>query len=482
MRLLLHMRTAGCRGASGRHLSSSTSLLKSQPSFLRRGGGDRSAPPRARVLSNVTYDVSPVSREDRKALHSVSLPPLKCPGGPRMKSEGLKQLYKVPHAGILAQYGYRNILNLKLTHQIATKLSRCTLKQSEDKVLLELGPGAGALTRSLLTRPLRGVLGVERDSAFNPHLEQIRGYTKGKFQWVNADVLEVDEVALLQHYFPTFVRQNRRRAPHQAEGRDSECHGEGSCTFHDTHAPLRSAERDRLLRKRHTTAIIAAETSTSSEHSGTSSFQTSPNPAFDIQYHWWSDGDSKLEVVANLPFDTITELLMRYAVDCSRRSGLFIFGRVPLHLFVQKEIADIITAPPGSVHFSRLTVLANAFFHVQLHQVFTETTYYPRTEVLGALLTLQPRSVPLTHRHGGSTLDGAALIQFTDLLMRPGQRGATLQKALPTLMPPEVAQYILQEGRLDGSISVLDTTVEEMTGMAALWTKFLIASQQQRKA
>ncbi|KEG09937.1 putative rRNA dimethyltransferase [Trypanosoma grayi] len=414
----------------------------------------------------------------------VSLPPLRCPGGPRVKAEGLKHLFKVPHAGFLAKHGQRFILNLKLTHQIVSHLSRSTLK-THDKLLIELGPGAGALTRSLLTRPCVGVLGIEADERFNAHLEQIRQYTEGKFEWVNADVLRVNELDILQSVHPAFVQQHRRRPSGAADSSSSSSNSNsGGCEG----APLRNAQRERILRKRfgryagfnHDTASSGSSGGggggSGSMNTNTNNGSGSSDAAFEVTDHWWSDGDAKVEVIANLPFDVITELLMRFATDCSRKQNLFVFGRVPLHIFTQKEVAERIIAPAGSVHFSRLSVLCQCYFHVQVRQTFREMTYYPKTEVLGAMLTLQPRSVSLL-----PGMDAATLIHFTDLLMKPGHRGMTVHKALQRCVPAEVAQYMLQELRVDGALTVLDLTAEEVCRLAALWQRFLEASSQQQK-
>ncbi|SCU71012.1 rRNA dimethyltransferase, putative [Trypanosoma equiperdum] len=425
------------------------------------------------------------------------LPPLRCPGGPRVKAEGLKQLFKVPHAGYLAKYGQRFILNLKLTHQVAALLSRTTLR-TPDKLLLELGPGAGALTRSLLTRPCVGVLGIEQDERFNGHLEQIRQYTGGKFQWTNGDVLRINELEIVESLYAGFAQQHRRKPAADARERASSdgnksdggeaCSSgtkdSGCCTddFYCEDAPLRNVQREKILRKRFGKYAAFNHDTASGQNSGSAAPSSdvsgcafsSESAAFEVSDRWWSDGDAKLEVIANLPFNIITELLMRYAVDCSRKQNLFVFGRVPLHVFTQQEVAECIIAPAGSIHFSRLSVLCQCFFHTQLLRTFREMTYYPKTAVLGALITLQPRAVPLL-----PGLDAATLIHFTDLLMRPGQRGMTVYKALQQHVPPEVAQYMLQELRTDGALTVLDLTTEEVCKLATLWHRFLEASSQQ---
>ncbi|EPY23246.1 hypothetical protein STCU_07801 [Strigomonas culicis] len=244
-----------------------------------------------------------------------------------------------------------------------------------------------------------------------------------------------------------------------------------------------------------------------------------PDPvaaAFDAGYRWWSDGESALEVVANLPFGVMDELLLRYCVDCSRKQNLFAFGPTPVHLFVQEEIAQRLTAPSGSLAFSRLSILCQNYFHIHLKQTFREYTYYPRTEVQGALLTLRPRHTP----QGGHALDGAQFLSFLNLLLQKPQpppappevpadaavgdghfaglnhkklkakpygapsnksskRKHTLQKALLSFMPPELCQYVLQEMRTDGSIAVLDAAVDELALAARLWLQYLRLSQQQ---
>jgi 16S rRNA A1518/A1519 N6-dimethyltransferase RsmA/KsgA/DIM1 with predicted DNA glycosylase/AP lyase activity len=436
-----------------------------------RGGGASSGGSASAAAADVTGS-------------SAALPPLQCPGGPRVKAEGIKHLFKVPHAGYLAKYDQRFMLNLKLTHQLVSYLSRTTLT-TPDKVLIELGPGVGSLTRSLLTRPCVGVLGVEVDERFNPHLEQIRSYTSNKFQWVNADVLKVDELQLLTAAFPSFVQANIRRPPEAGEKNQRKANGASGLGAEDLRgdgdggyegAPLRSAQRERLLRKRQTRAPYQhGETARKRGGKGTPEWSTSPNPAFDITDQWWSNGNAKVEVIANLPFSIITELLMRYAADCARHRGIFAFGRVPVHVFTQREVAERILAPAGSVEFSRLSVLCQCFFHVRLKQTFVDQTYYPRTEVEGAMLTLEPRTVPLARG-----LDASALIHFTNLLMKPGMRGATVHKSLMKFAPPELVQYMLQELRMDGAMTVLDLSVAEVTKMASLWQQFLTVSQQQQ--
>lgn len=364
-----------------------------------------------------------------------------------MNAMGIKSLFNAPHAGILAQYDHRFILNLKLTHQIMAHLSRTNKLQ--DKLYVELGPGAGALTRSLLTRPSVGVLGIEVDAKYNALLEQIQNQTQSKFRYVNENILNIDEFDVISRLFPRFAAENERRPHQQTSG-------------------LKNAAREQLLRQRRLKqeGVGVAD----KNDPGASSPLEDKEPPEDLL--WWAGGEAKVEAVGNLPFSIITELLMRYAVDCSQQRGLFRFGRVPLHVFVQKEIAERLTATPGTPQFSRLSVLAQNFFRVSVRQTLKEMTYFPRTEVLGCLVTLEPRVAPLVN------VNASVLINFNDLMMRPGSRNTMVINALKKCVPQEVALYMLQELRLDGAVLPAQLSTVEVAKMALMWQKFLEATNQ----
>lgn len=388
---------------------------------------------------------------------SVRLAPLRCPGGARMTSQDIKSLFNVPSGGYLAKYDQRFILNLKLTHQIMAHLAKTNT--TNDKVLVELGPGAGALTRSLLTRPSQGVLGIEVDPRYNSLLEQISTQTDGKFQWRNADVLAVDEFELIREVFPTFTKQHERTPTVGPSGSS----GSGG-------GPMANASRAEALRQRRQRSQSSGGNRSSSE-GGASSMEATEAPR-DLQ--WWANGSAKVEVIGNLPFSIATELLMRYAVDCSLQRGLYRFGRVPLHFFVQKEIAERLTATPNTPQFSRLSVLTQNFFRVAIRQTFTEMTYFPRTEVLGCLVTLEPRVAPLVD------VNASVLINFLDQLMKPGMRNQMISKSLNRCMPQEVVMYILQELRMDGSVLPAQLSAMEVSSMARMWEVYLTKTNQRQ--
>jgi len=64
--------------------------------------------------------------------------------------------------------------------------------------VLEIGPGPGALTRSLLAAGASRVIAVERDSRFLPALEQVGGRWPGRLTLLHGDARNLRPDALLQ--------------------------------------------------------------------------------------------------------------------------------------------------------------------------------------------------------------------------------------------------------------------------------------------
>eukprot|EP00759_Apiculatamorpha_spiralis_P015652 PhF_6_TR22277/c0_g1_i3/m.31510/K15266/TFB1M; dimethyladenosine transferase 1, mitochondrial len=136
----------------------------------------------------------------KKTLQTNRISTLNTPGGPRMKGEDVRHLYRVSKANNLTTIdkGNRFLMNMMLTHTMVQKIG----PEVTGKLLIEYGPGPGTLTRSLLTRPCFGVLGLEVDPRYNVYLEGIQQSTQHKFRWKNANVMEEDAGALALEMFP----------------------------------------------------------------------------------------------------------------------------------------------------------------------------------------------------------------------------------------------------------------------------------------
>ena len=116
-----------------------------------------------------------------------------------MRGGDVRYMYKVHKSHELPQLhkGNRFMMNLKLTHTLVQ-----AIHPQEKKLIVEVGSGPGTLTRSLLTRPCQGILGIEGDTKYNTYLEGIQRTTGHRFRWINADILNCDEAALIAETFP----------------------------------------------------------------------------------------------------------------------------------------------------------------------------------------------------------------------------------------------------------------------------------------
>jgi 16S rRNA A1518/A1519 N6-dimethyltransferase RsmA/KsgA/DIM1 with predicted DNA glycosylase/AP lyase activity len=339
------------------------------------------------------------------------------------------------------------------------------------------------LTRSLLTLPSAGVLGVEADTRYNGALESVAAASRGRFRWCNADVRDVDEAALVARHYPsvaawlrdsnraaTFAEMRgkqaaaRQRSVKQAQ-RWGVADAEG-CDDEALDAALGRAGADGTaaspLGGRDATSPFEEDTAGAAGSLGAAEASASASSTL------WR-AVPRIEVVGNLPFDVVGDMLMRFCVDCSRRQNLFRYGRVPFHFFFQKEVAERLIALPTSAQYGRLSVLAQNYFRVHVKQTFLEKTFYPATEVLGALVGLEPRAEPLV------AVDGAVLANFLDVVLAPRQRSGTILTALKKCMPPEVALFVLSELRADPVLMPTQFSPPELAQMALLWVRYLEA-------
>ena len=90
--------------------------------------------------------------------------------------------------------GQNFLLDLNLTSKIARYAGN--LEQSD---VLEIGPGPGGLTRSLLNEGARKVVAIEKDTRCIAALEEIQKYFTGKLKIVQGDALSTEVRQYLTH-------------------------------------------------------------------------------------------------------------------------------------------------------------------------------------------------------------------------------------------------------------------------------------------
>lgn len=91
----------------------------------------------------------------------------------------------------------------------------------------------------------------------------------------------------------------------------------------------------------------------------------------------------RLKVVGNLPYVISGPLLVTF-LEQRKAFSLLI-------LMVQKEVAQRLTAPPGTKQYGTLSVLCRAFFDLRLERQVSRYCFYPVPKVDSALIRLVPK-------------------------------------------------------------------------------------------
>jgi 16S rRNA (adenine1518-N6/adenine1519-N6)-dimethyltransferase len=123
------------------------------------------------------------------------------------------------------------------------------------------------------------------------------------------------------------------------------------------------------------------------------------------------------DIVANLPYNVGTELLVRWL-----KAGAW---RGPMTLMFQKEVAQRIVAKPGSDAYGRLAVLAQARCEARLEFTVPPRAFTPAPKVASAIVRLTDRVDPYPRLDVLERVTAAAF----------GQRRKMLRSALRSLTP-----------------------------------------------
>ncbi|XP_044177992.1 dimethyladenosine transferase 1, mitochondrial-like isoform X2 [Acropora millepora] len=110
---------------------------------------------------------------------------------------------------------------------------------------------------------------------------------------------------------------------------------------------------------------------------------------------WESNDLPGVRMVGNLPFNVSIPLLLQWLEAIPMRAGPFAFGRTPMALVFQKEVADNIRSSPGSTECTRLSIMTQHLCEVKKKYSLPRKVFLPEPKVDASLLYFVPRAVPL---------------------------------------------------------------------------------------
>ncbi|XP_046396501.1 dimethyladenosine transferase 1, mitochondrial [Ischnura elegans] len=266
-------------------------------------------------------------------MRSIRLPPM-----PTIRD--LLLLYKLQAQKRLSQ---NFLLDLRLINKIA-KASSFKSRPLQGFHAVEVGPGPGGITRALLNNGADHITVIEKDPRFKPLLEMLAEASEGRLTIYWGDVLSFD----MSKMFPEEMR-------------------------------LDWAEGELYLDQEREEWTVQEEEETWRPHRGQRVKGRIP----------------KMLLVGNLPFNISTPLVVRWMKDISNRANIWSYGRVPLTLTFQKEVAERIVAKVGEEQRCRLSVMCQNWCYVDHKFDISGSAFIPKPKVDVGVVRLVPRPEPI---------------------------------------------------------------------------------------
>lgn len=164
-----------------------------------------------------------------------------------------------------------------------------------------------------------------------------------------------------------------------------------------------------------------------------------------------SFGPPPWAVVANLPYNVGTPLLLRWLDPASRLHSMT--------LMFQKEVAERLTASPGSKTYGRLSVMTQWLCEAARCFNVPAAAFTPPPKVASQVVRLVPRPEPLAPA-AKQDMEAVTAAAF-------GQRRKMLRQSLKTLVAP--AEPLLDAAVLDGTARAEEIDVAGFAALARAW-------------
>jgi 16S rRNA (adenine1518-N6/adenine1519-N6)-dimethyltransferase len=159
------------------------------------------------------------------------------------------------------------------------------------------------------------------------------------------------------------------------------------------------------------------------------------------------------KIVANLPYNVGTMMLLNWLGNIyAHGAGAF----ESMTLMFQKEVAERITAAPGSKDFGRLSVISQWLCECRYDMELPPGAFSPPPKVSSAVVTLIPRAKPLVD----VSIDALELVVGKAF----GQRRKMLRGALKGLAVP--ADQLLEAAEIDGTLRAEQLDVPTLCRLA----------------
>ena len=159
-------------------------------------------------------------------------------------------------------------------------------------------------------------------------------------------------------------------------------------------------------------------------------------------------GEAPRRIVANLPYNIATALLLRWLDRIAEYESLT--------LMFQREVAERLTAAPRSPAYGRLSVLVQWLCEARILFDIPPQAFTPPPKVTSSVVRLTPRAAPLAPAEK-ATLERVTAAAF-------GQRRKMLRSSLKSLGVP--VEALLAETGISGTARAEELSVAQFCALA----------------
>ena len=90
----------------------------------------------------------------------------------------------------------------------------------------------------------------------------------------------------------------------------------------------------------------------------------------------WDDKPPDIHIIGNLPFNVATPLIFQYMESIYNKTDAWRYGRVPMTLTFQKEVAERMVAHPGQENRCRVSIDVQNLCYVTVKKIIPGNTCY----------------------------------------------------------------------------------------------------------
>jgi 16S rRNA (adenine1518-N6/adenine1519-N6)-dimethyltransferase len=159
---------------------------------------------------------------------------------------------------------------------------------------------------------------------------------------------------------------------------------------------------------------------------------------------------NKFKIIANLPYNIGTALIFKWLKIADKISSM--------HLMLQKEVVERITAKPGERHYGRLAVMVNFLCHTKMLFTVNKSVFTPPPKVTSAIVEIIPRAKPVAEVEF-SKLEKVVAAAFN-------QRRKMIKSALKSVFSDP--EKILRNAGIKPELRAEEFTIEEFCQIARL--------------